>query len=277
MFENGDRRPGLFFIIGPLRTGSSLLTRCIDDHPESICLCESEINRALFPGYVVLYHSWRMMAHGLKQSEAIGLLDRKKQDDIGSIIKWYSDVVPRLSDLYGKENVTKLGDKSPDLFRCPELVRYLSSNFPLIYTVRDPRAIFCSIEYQSNVSADEKKHRWESLVQNYLAWKPHLTSPNMLILRYEDLIVDPPMTMEAVYNHLGLRRSRRFLMPFQRAYPERFLWATAVDWETGIRKEFDPNRITSWKTKLTADQLNCIHSDEIVLEFMERFDYPVDL
>ena len=43
---NADR---FFFIIGPLRTGSSLMARCIDDHPGSICLCESEINRNSAP------------------------------------------------------------------------------------------------------------------------------------------------------------------------------------------------------------------------------------
>ena len=41
-------REGLFFAVGPLRTGSSLMARCIDDHPAAICLCESEINRAFF-------------------------------------------------------------------------------------------------------------------------------------------------------------------------------------------------------------------------------------
>lgn len=265
--------PGHFFIIGPLRTGSSLLSRCLDDHPECICLCESEINRALFPEYDAQYHYWRMMAHGLALDEAIGFLNRRKQDDLSSLMGWYSDVLPRLSDLYGKETVVMFGDKSPDLFRSPALIRHLSANYPLLYSVRDPRAIFSSIQGQDDSSAEEKVVRWESLIQNYLAWKPHLDSPNVLIVRYEDLVANPSATMQSVYQHLGLRPSQRFLMSFRRAFPERFLWSTAVDYTTGMKQEFDPRRITSWRGTLTADHLDHISANEVVLEFMERFGY----
>lgn len=269
----GGSSAGLFAIIGPLRTGSSLLTRCIDDHPEAICLCESEINRALFPDYSLQYHCWRMVAHGLAIDDAIGLLDGRKQGNVGGWLGWYSEVAPRLSRLYGKEEIAMVGDKSPDLFRCPELVRHLSANCPLIYTVRDPRAIFWSIESQGDASREEKDERWESLARNYIAWKPHLDRPNVLVVRYEDLILDPPATMGRVYSHLGLRRSQRFLMPFPRAHPGRFLWTTAVDWETGIRRDFEPGRISSWKSGLTAEHLGRIRSGGVVLEFMERFGY----
>ena len=59
---NTDR---YFFIIGPFRTGSSLMARRIDDHPEAICLCESEINRALFKFYYTQLHAQRMEGHGI--------------------------------------------------------------------------------------------------------------------------------------------------------------------------------------------------------------------
>ncbi|MHC5537279.1 sulfotransferase family protein [Singulisphaera rosea] len=265
--------PGRFFIIGPLRTGSSLLSRCLDDHPDCICLCESEVNRALFPEYDVQYHYWRMMAHGLTLDEAIGFLNLRKQDDLSSFKGWYSAVLPRLSDLYGKENVVMLGDKSPDLFRSPALIRHLSESYPLLYSVRDPRAIFSSIEGQDDSSVEEKAIRWESLIQNYLAWKPHLDSPNILIVRYEDLVASPSETMALVYQHLGLRPSQRFLMSFRRAFPERFLWSTAVDYATGMKQDFEPRRITSWRATLSAEHLDRIRESQVVLEFMERFGY----
>jgi hypothetical protein len=217
----GGSPAGLFAIVGPLRTGSSLLSRCIDDHPEALCLCESEINRALFPDYSLQYHCWRMVAHGLAVDEAIGLLDGKRQGDIGGLLGWYSEAASRLSRLYGKEGVAMVGDKSPDLFRSPELVRHFSASFPLIYTVRDPRAIFWSIESQGDATWEEKGERWESLARNYIAWKPHLAGANVLVVRYEDLVLDPAATMGKVYSHLGLRRSQRFLMPFPRAHPGR--------------------------------------------------------
>ena len=67
-----------FSLVGSLRSGSSLLARCLDDHPEAICLCESEINRTLFPRHHYLLHFRRMRNHGLEPEEIMQLLDGKQ-------------------------------------------------------------------------------------------------------------------------------------------------------------------------------------------------------
>jgi Sulfotransferase family len=270
-----NQKPRLFFIIGPLRTGSSLLARCIDDHPGVIGLCESEINRALFRDYILERHCRRMMAHGLSLEQAIILLDRKKQEDVESLTRWYSEVTPLLGELYGKRGAPVVGDKSPDFYRSPAVVNYLSSHFSLIYTVRDPRAILNSIESQDDATPEEKAERWNFLIENYLAWKPFLDSPNVLTVRYRDLVSDPAATMWSVYTHLGLPYSSRFLERFPRRFPDRFLWATVLDWETGIRKDFDASRISSWKGKLNEEQLGRVTSNPTILELMERFGYDI--
>jgi hypothetical protein len=263
----------LFFIVGPLRTGSSLMARCIDDHPAAICLCESEINRALFCDYYVEHHCQRMVAHGLTLEQAISLLDRKKQEDIECLTRWYQEATPLLCDLYGKYDEPLVGDKSPDFFRSPELVKHLASSYPLIYTVRDPRAILSSIESQEDATPEDKAWRWDSLLQNYLSWKPYLGASNIMAVRFEDLVTIPETTMRSIYAHLGLTYSSRFLGKFKRTFPERFLWTTAIDWETGIRKEFDSHRISSWMTHLNEERLSRVYSDATIVEFMKQFGY----
>ena len=94
--------PNLFFIIGPLRTGSSLMSRCLDDHPQAICLCEAEINRALFQDYFVALHFRRMSRHGLAPDNIAELLNGRKQDDFSSLIGWYADSQQHFSRLYNK-------------------------------------------------------------------------------------------------------------------------------------------------------------------------------
>ena len=263
---------GLYFLVGPLRTGSSLMARCLDDHPSAICLCESEINRALFRDYFVAHHCQRMNAHGLATEEVVAYLDRRRQDDVGSMEGWYSDIRPRLAELYDKPSRALLGDKSPDFYRSPEILHHLAAHHPLIYTVRDPRAICSSIATQGDSTA-EKAERWSSLIENYRAWEPYLDDPNVLIVRYEDLVTMPGMTMRRVYNHLGLPDSSRFLLPFSRPHPCRFLWSTAIDWETGIRKDFDPSRISSWEKTLSSVHIRKIESDREIAKFMARFGY----
>ncbi len=267
------KRAGLFFVVGPLRTGSSLMARCIDDHPAAICLCESEINRALFKDYFLELHCERMIGHGLTLNEVVRYLDRRKQDDIASWLDWYSDVSPRLAALYGKHYVPAFGEKSPDLFEAPRLVAYVAENYPSIYTVRDPRAILRSILVQDDTLLLDKAERWYALIQNYIAWKPYLDEFNLLVVRYEDLVTAPAKTMEVVYSHLNLPFSPRFMEPFPRLFPQRFLWETSVASESGVRRDFDLTRINAWQRGLTDEQLGLVYSNATLVEFMERFGY----
>ncbi len=249
------------------------MSRCLDDHPQAICLCEAEINRALFQDYFVALHFRRMSRHGLAPDNIAELLNGRKQDDFSSLIAWYADSQQHFSRLYNKPELRAFGDKSPDFYRCPQLVAHLAENYPLIYTVRDPRAIYCSIRRQQDASEQEKQERWADLAGNYLAWEPHLDRDNVLCIRYEDLLMNPGETMASVYRHLGLEPSERFLEPFVRAEPSRFLWRTAVDWESGIGGEFDTNRTETWRSEWSEDDLRFINGEANVSRFMDRFGY----
>jgi hypothetical protein len=263
----------LFFIVGPLRTGSSLLSRCIDDHPDAICLCESEINRTLFPPYILRYHVGRMEAHGLGTRQALELLDSRRQDDIDDWRGWYSAVLPLLRDRYGKPDARLLGDKSPDFFTAPALVEEIVGREQLIYTVRDPRAIRRSIDRQTDSSPELKAERWEFLKANIRCWRPHWDRPNLLTVRYEDLVREPVATMERVHAHLGLESSTRFLDSFPRLDHRRFLWETAVEWGGGGGRDFDPARAEISDADLTDEQRASVTSDPDIAEFSHRFGY----
>lgn len=264
----------LFFVVGPLRTGSSLMSRCLDDHPRAICLCESEINRALFNDYYVWHHCHRMAAHGIPYDEAARYLDHRRQEDVDSFLGWYEQVYPRFRQLYSKPPGSMFGDKSPDFYQSPKLVEVMARDYPLIYTVRDPRAIFQSIEVQTDATPEDKAERWQFLIENYKAWKPHLDRPNMLVVRYEDLVTSPARTMQRVYQHLGLPTSWRFFTAFPRLFPGRFLWTSAVDWSTGVSKDFDRNRLTTWKNApAEGGRMESVIKEEIIAEFMDRFNY----
>ncbi len=103
--------------------------------------------------------------------------------------------------------------------------------------------------------------------------RPFLSRANILVVRFEDLVSDPEPVMKAVYSHLGLSYSNRFLQPFTRAFPRRFLWTTAIDWSTGIKKDFDASRIDEWKQQITAEQLRFVIESSGMLEFMLQFRY----
>ena len=263
----------LYFVIGPLRTGSSLLSRCLDDHPHVLGLCESEINRALFSPYYVHLHFLRMLHHGLQPLEIAGLLDRKPQDDVGSLFQWYDRAASVLAERLEKNAVEVVGDKSPDFYVQPRLVHALAQEHRLLYSIRDPRAIFRSIIMHEGSTDEEKRVRWSSLTANFQMWEPLLDRENLIEVRYESLVTEPEQTMKAVYHHLGIAYSDRFLQPFPRLYPSRFQWDTAVDWQTGIRKDFDPERVDLWRWSLSQDDLDFVRSDRCARRMMDRFGY----
>jgi hypothetical protein len=249
------------------------MARCLDDHPSSICFCESEVHRALFRDYFLDRHLKRMTAHGFSLEEAIGFLDRKKQDSVDDFFRWFADVWPRARRLFEKPEARVLGDKCPELSRSPELIGHLAAHCRLIYTARDPRAIYCGIEARADATPADKQESWDDLIQNYRAWRPFLDSPNLLIVRYEDLVTSRETTMTAVYSHLDLPYSPRYLEPFNRLFPRRFLSTTTADPETDIREDFDASRISSWRQSLGAEQIDRVRAEPAIRDFMERFGY----
>ncbi|PEQ13900.1 hypothetical protein B2G71_06255 [Novosphingobium sp. PC22D] len=268
----GRGTTALFFIVGPLRTGSSLLSRCIDDHPQAICLCESEINRALFAPYYLKLHAERMVGHGAGFDEIMRLLDRKEQNSLEHWLRWHVEAMRVFQRKYAKPKVLAFGDKSPDYFAAPPLVDLIANRTRAIYTTRNPRAILRSI-WRQDVPEKEKEQRWRFLKDNIRAWTPHWDRANVLISRYEDLVTDPVPAMARVYEFLGLEPSTRFLEPFERLHPRRFLWDTAIDWKTGAFKDFDPRRAVIADEDLTEEQRDRVYCDPLIVGFMERFGY----
>lgn len=260
------------FIVGPLRTGSSLTARCLDDHPRAICLCESEVSHALFAPYQTRLHFDRMEAHGLGPREIVGLLDGKRQDAPEDLLRWYDDALPILTGRLGKPDPLVLADKSPDLDVAAAAVAPVAERFRLVYTVRDPRAVLRSI-WRDNEPESEKLARWRAFKRNITSWRPYWDAPNLLVSRYEDLVRTPEVAMRALYAHCGLSYSERFMEGFERLFPRRFLWQTAIDWETGVRRAFDPAKAEVSDADLGETERALLAGDAQVAEFMERFGY----
>lgn len=261
-----------FSLIGPLRTGSSLLTRCLDDHPGLICLCESEINRTLFGDYFVRLHFQRMRKHGLAPLEIVELLDRKRQNSTEDYERWHREARAILAERFGKKEVAGIGDKSPDFYRTPELADHVGRNHRLIYTVRDPRAVYRSIQSDETPTI-EKERRWKSFLDNVEFWKDGIRQPNVLTVQYERLLSNPEEELRSVFAHLGVPYSSAYRESFPRAFPERFLWKGVTEQaEEGVSFARDNARL--WESELSRETIEEIESDSRVREFMDRFGYP---
>ncbi|MEO0413129.1 MAG: sulfotransferase [Pseudomonadota bacterium] len=264
-----------FFIIGPLRTGSSLLARCIDDHEHALCLCETEISRTLFPGYYEELHRIRMDAHGVTQASTMALLKGRRRDDVAAMMDWYETVRPAFQREYGKPNLLAYGDKSPDFYKSPDIVAHFAQHYRLIYCVRDPRAVVRSILQQEDATSQERETRWSELIGNIAAWQPHWDKATLFISRYEDLMRAPYRQLQSLYAFLGLPPSKRFRKDFQRLYPRRFLWSTSVDMRTGRVQPFNRAKAEVSNGDLPASALERLRASPEIAAYCERFGYSL--
>ncbi|NLT69215.1 MAG: hypothetical protein GXX91_00810 [Verrucomicrobiaceae bacterium] len=185
---------------------------------------------------------------------------------------WHREVFPLLQSRYNKAAARILGDKSPDFYQSPELVAHLLESHRLIYTARDPRAIYRSIQADKTDDV-AKRHRWEAFRKNVEVWKPFLDDRALLAVRYEDLVADPEATMARIHRHLELEDSTAFLEPGPRKYAKRFLWRTNVDMKTGEVRPIDSARTDRWKEELSRTQFDRIGSDPLVRDYCATFGY----
>lgn len=260
-----------FSLIGPLRTGSSLLSRCLDDHPDLICLCESEINRALYGYFNVKLHFQRMRRHGLGPLEIVGLLDGKDQESPASYEAWHNQLIPILLKRYQMDAVQGLGDKSPDFCRTPDLANHILENHRLVYTIRDPRAVYRSIQ-ADDTSEEDKARRWRAFFANVSFWEEHLQKENVLTVRYEDLVQEPEKELNSVFSHLGVKDSHAYRETFPRFFPERFLWSPVTDMaDQGV--SFASRKCDVWRQELSEETVSSLLENQDLIDVLQRFGY----
>jgi len=215
-----------------------------------------------------------MRHHGLEPEEIMQLLDGKQHYNTAAYEFWHRQVFALLKMRYEKPDARALGDKSPDFYRSPVLVGHLLASHRLIYTARDPRAIYRSIQADKTCDT-EKRSRWGAFLKNAEVWKPHLGEAALLAVRYEDLVADPVSVMAVIHRHLNLGDSRAFLNPGPRKYARRFLWKTNVDMATGEVRAINPAAAGRWKTELSREEIARIEADPIVREYCEHFGYEM--
>ena len=259
----------LFFIVGPNRTGTSLLTRCLDDHPECICLWESHINRIVFEPREKQLYQQIMLRHGLSLKQIEDLKTLLKTNDFASMRLWYNKCAEILQSLYQKSNIKAFGDKEPRWYWSPEggtILKRIKAikNYPRICTIRHPLAVWWSGESYRNIIGQGDRSL-SYYLDTYQALKLYLD--RMLVIRYEDLVLNPVETMKKIYHYIGLDYDSSFLNRDPKPFDERFWWHVDT-----VRK-FNHHNVDKWKHNIKKEKVKKICSIPTVREILETYQY----
>lgn len=128
----------------------------------------------------------------------------------------------------------------------PWQLRRIFGSHRMILSVRDPRAVFCSMLHLKTGRFSERSlpsfcANWEKSVKRYA-----LSDPSVLTLRYEDLLAEPKATMESLAQGLGIPFSDVLLTPTSQG--REVTANSSFERRSGI----DPTGADSWRSRLDA-------------------------
>lgn len=270
-----------FFCIGPPKTGTTLLARLLDQHPDIACLFESF---ALHPDSgTSLFNpkadKWRDHGFAAMDIERWSEHFRQAASKASGPSDWralqvarestFEAVLPEaLCDFAARNGVKAVGDKWCWYIPSLALVRRVFPHARFIYTVRDPRAVWNSGQrFRERERGDQVLA--EQLAQDKLV-APLLCEPAFLTVRYEDLVLHGEQTLDRLHKFLGVR-------PLTSSLPARPLsedpHPRRWDWVPEASQPLEPQHVDKWRGQMTSEQADTVTTRSQA--FLERYDYAL--
>lgn len=279
--DKSDNAPSYFFCIGCQKSGTTILARLLDQHPDIACLWEAYFLNPHNNYSVFNPESDAWEKHGFSRDDVTQWFSRLKSSNPFSIksrlthkitgrfsfpMQPYQEVITEaLNDFASRCNVKVVGDKWPWYI---EFLDQMTVAFPgskYIYTVRDPRGIWNSAQrFKDRKRGDEILNEMLSKDRKI---SQLLKRDDFYTVRYEDLICKPEETCKKLYAFLGCGYSDDYLKYSSEKdpYPERWNWVPEAS------GKLDPEITVKWKKKMTSGEIKKVSST--AGGFIEKYGY----
>ena len=153
---------------GCARSGTTLLQSILSAHPKIFT----------FPDEIAAFSRWELNDFGKKVPIRVDKLYREA----------LRNKIP--------EYVTRWCSKAPSNIRyISEIMQYFNNRVKFIHIIRDPRDVVLSKHPKKEDRYWVSPERWLKDVRRGLAYKDH---PNVLTIKYEDLIEQPDKTIDKI-------------------------------------------------------------------------------
>lgn len=221
----------MFFVFGSPRSGTTLVSATLSVHPELVVPAETDfiIPLAFVLDRVPDESAGRAIAAQLVTSSVAydhslgAYLSREETADIiGRAPYRMADLLKALyAAVAAKAGKRLAGDKSPNdlLFaRILEKTGTFASDIKVIHIVRDVRDVMLSLRNVNWAAPGTEQYlaRFWSNANLFLNGRLKDRPGQYLLIRYEDLVADPPAGFERICGHLGVRFEPAMLDPARR-------------------------------------------------------------
>jgi len=253
------------FLIGAPRSGTTLLTRILNAHPELLLTNETAI-------FLQLNEMVSKSRIGVKAGILYGKqhhtlwADHLNEQVLALVDRYYS----KIATIEGKKELKYWGEKHPHLNRCLEFIAEHYPNARFIYVVRDPRDSACSISEMNKTEIQKTLKNWGKFTQRYEHFLATLTPKNVIVVRYEDVVANYEGETERVLDWLGLD-----MHPNVKKYirKNKNVDSHKVEALVRVKHNFAEKSVGRWKKELTEDEKN--YASHLLGQYMEKFGYDL--
>ena len=261
-----------FFITGAQRSGTTLLAVMLSNHPDILMerrVLAFEIITSVRSIFEILpfnmdvdtveFQKWLMQNDS--SSRLRELLDEELLKESSSIADWIEKSINKKLAVDCKQI---WGDKSPNLEHYYNDVKLIFPKAKVIHMIRDGRAVAHSMFRRASSHILLSAQRWVDSAVRAMVNQQIVGSEKYLIIKYEDLVINPDPTMRKICNFLDIQ------------FNNKILTATDDDVEAGqnyVKREVDSSIIDNWKERLTTKQIKAV--ENIQAPTLTRFGYPL--
>lgn len=242
MTDAGGPPVGPVFVVGTMRSGSTLLRLLLDSHPSIAISEETGFMGGLAAARVI--PGWR---YGGEWHRRLGWTDAELDDRLR---EFYSGMFARHAAAQGKR---RWGEKTPfHSWHMPEMARVFPDAV-FLAIVRHPGAVVWSLKKRFHYGVADAAAYWASTNTELLRRGIDLKATRFALCRYEDVVGDPAQTMRDVLDWLGEPWSEDVLrhheVQAEKGAPR------LVDGNTSTRTPVRRDRVTSWAGQFSAGEL----------------------
>ena len=275
------------FIVGMSRSGTTLLSRMLDEHSQVAILPETWMYVVLDrfgclkqfsdPWQAPLFFNevWQNLRY--YRDPAAQILAREASR-AGRYEGPTAPILERFGRAYAKERNAKIwGEKTPAHALWLPHIRALFPEARILFMVRDPRDVLLSYDDRWDKSERDTEYlaSTASLLKYYmkhLLHQPEFPARQIRWLRYESLVTDPRSEVEKVCDFLGIKFEPSMLAFYHRH--------ANVEFETPdgrhhslLKRPATTDKIGRYRLALSASQIALV--EQLLAEEMQALDYPL--
>lgn len=252
------------FITGMMRSGTTLLQKSLDQHPELSVSYQSKTS--LFLDEIKSFHN----TLGIKKYHLLSHYSPNLDYKLDDITNWLLKSNIFFSSLPNSTNGIKIGLKE---VLAEEFLPFLTTkNIKCINIVRDPRDVITSMSFGNGfehtglerpVLFDLKNWRKSVLISEHLK-----DSENLITIKMEDFLLNPEHSLNKIYNFLEVEK-----LPIRELIQKLEKGAWKSNSSFGQKKVFDTSVIGNYKKVLTKDVIQYVEA--ICCKEMQLMDYEI--